>query len=327
MPELAADLSDLRAWSRAVGKAGTDLDGAEAYARSHIADADFGRILELITGDYNAMIGQFHDCLDVDGQRLGATSDTIQAVAEDLQRTDEQVSQDFGIGRRIVAGGGGGGFPGASGVGAIPAPSSAGEELPEVSFGYILDKCCDLIVWVGGPDPREYVTKWIAGDIGKASLHASAWDHLSDCVDGVQRNLSAGQAAISASWRGQAAASAAGKMEEWVDALAHQSGACAQVAAHVRDMVQQAVQVAQVIVDIIKTIISIVSAALSSAYIPGWGQWKAIKTVKEAITLVNNARKVLTVFWNTITMIKDYIILAVGHFTAADLPTAPAGLR
>src|SRR5690349_18440625 len=110
MPELAADLSDLRAWSRAVGKAGTDLDGAEAYARSHIADADFGRILELITGDYNNMIGQFHDCLDVDGQRLGTTSDTLEAVAEDLQRTDEQVSQDFGIGKRIVAGNGGGGF-------------------------------------------------------------------------------------------------------------------------------------------------------------------------------------------------------------------------
>lgn len=55
-------------------------------------------------------------------------------------------------------------------------------------------------------------------------------------------------------------------------------------------MIGQAVQMAQVVVDIIKTVISIVSAALSSAYIPGWGQWKATKTVKEAITLVNNAR-------------------------------------
>lgn len=83
---------------------------------------------------------------------------------------------------------------------------------------------------------------------------------------------------------------------------------------------------AQVVVDIIKTVISLVSAALSSAYIPGYGQWKAISTVKEAWTLVNNARKVITTFWNALVMIKDCIVMAVMAFNVESLPAAPSAV-
>ena len=172
-------------------------------------------------------------------------------------------------------------FHDARAAGSIPAPSISGDVLPEVSFGYLLDKCCDLIVWVGGPDPREYVTQWIAGDVGKASLQAEAWEHLSVCVDSVQRNLDAGLSRIGQTWAGGAAQNAAARTTSWIEALATQSTSCTSLAGHLRDMVEQAVQMAQVVVDIIKTVVSIVTAALSSAYIPGWGQWKAIKTVKD----------------------------------------------
>ena len=322
MTDLRVDLSSLGAWSDQVERASDNLGNAESYGRSHISDGDFGRILELITGDYEALISSFHSVLETDAQRLAAFSSALDLTREDFAETDAQVAQTFGVGAAIVDGGAVR-FPDARSARSIPAPSNSGDVLPEVSFGYLLDKCCDLIVWVGGPDPREYVTKWIAGDVAKASLQADAWEHLSVCVDSVQRNLDAGLSRIARTWAGGAAQNAAARTTGWIDALATQATSCTSMAGHLRDMVEQAVQMAQVVVDIIKTVISIVTAALSSAYIPGWGQWKAIKTVKEAITLVNNARKVITVFWNAITMIKDSIIMIINHFTISALPPEP----
>lgn len=323
MTDLRVDLSSLGAWSDQVERASGNLGNAESYARSHIADGDFGRILELITGDYEALIGGFHSVLETDSQRLSGFASALDLTREDFAETDAQVAQTYGVGAAIVDGGRAQ-FHDARAAGSIPAPSISGDVLPEVSFGYLLDKCCDLIVWVGGPDPREYVTQWIAGDVGKASLQAEAWEHLSVCVDSVQRNLDAGLSRIGQTWAGGAAQNAAARTTSWIEALATQSTSCTSLAGHLRDMVEQAVQMAQVVVDIIKTVVSIVTAALSSAYIPGWGQWKAIKTVKEAITLVNNARKVITVFWNAITMIKDSIIMIINQFSLTALPPEPA---
>lgn len=322
MTDLKVDLSNLGAWSHQVERAGENLGSAGDYSRSHIPDGDFGAILELITGDYETLIGSFHTVLDTDSQRLAGFSSALEATRDDFAETDAQVAQTFGIGAAIKDGGSAN-FADSRPAGSIAAPSTSGVVLPEVSFGYVLDKCCDLIVWVGGPDPREYVTKWIAGDVNKASLQASAWDHLSTCVDSVQRNLDAGLDRIGQTWAGGAAQNASARTQSWITALTTQSSSCTTMAGHLRDMVEQAVQMAQVVVDIIKTVVSLVTAALSSAYIPGWGQWKAIKTVKEAITLVNNARKVITVFWNAITMIKDSIIMIVNQFSITSLPPEP----
>lgn len=323
MSDLRVDLSSLGAWSHQVERAGSHLDRAAGYGRAHIGDGDFGRILELITGDYEALISTFHNILETDADRLASFASALDLTREDFAETDAQVAQTFGAGAAIVDGGPSS-FPDSHSAGSIPAPSTTGETLPEVSFGFLLDQCCDLIMWVGGPDPREHVTKWIAGDIEKASLQAEAWEHLSQCVDFVQRNLDAGLSRIGQTWGGGAAQNASARTTSWVEALATQSTACSSMAGHLRDMIDQAVQMAQVVVDIIKTVISLVTAALSSAYIPGWGQWKAIKTVKEAITLVNNARKVITVFWNAITMVKDGIIMIINHFSIDALPPEPA---
>lgn len=326
MTELAVDLSALGGWATQVERASRHVGRAETYARSHIADGDFGRILEVITDEYETLIPSFHSVLAADEQRLAGFAAALEATRDDLAETDAQVAQDFGIGARILDSGNTH-SPDVRAAGSIPAPSNNGVDLPEVSFGYLMDKCCDLIVWVGGPDPREHVTKWIAGDVGKASLQAAAWDHLSDCLESVQRNLDSGDGRVAQTWKGGAAANAQARAASWVGALATQSSSCASMAGHLRDMADQAVQMAQVVVDIIKTVISMVSAALSSAYIPGWGQWKAIQTVKEAIVMVNNARKVITMFWNAITAVKNYIIAVVNAFSITELPAEPVAAR
>lgn len=323
MSTLEVELSDLSGWAAMVDRAGSDTDNLAGYARTHVADGDFGRILELITDDYETLIPKFHTILDSDGSRLGATGLALHAVRKSFAETDAKVSQDFGIGARIRDDGAANGFGDVSAAWPAPAPSADGSSLPEVSFGMILDKVCDLIVWVGGPDPREYVTKWIAGDIEKAARQASAWEHAGSCVKSVELNLSSGRSAIAGTWKGVASTSSLDYINTWITALSDQSTGMDAMGGHLRDMITQSVNMAQVVVDIIKTVISMVSAALSSAYIPFWGQWKAIKTVKEAITLVNNARKVITVFWNALVMIKDGILMIAGSFGIEALPPAP----
>lgn len=115
--------------------------------------------------------------LETDSQRLASFASSLDLTRADFAETDARVAHTFGVGVAI-SDGGSANFPDARLAGSIPVPSNSGMVLPEVSFGYILDRCCDLIVWVGGPDPREYVTKWIAGDVAKASVQAEAREHL-----------------------------------------------------------------------------------------------------------------------------------------------------
>lgn len=321
--ELAVELADLNGWAGQVDRAGSDATAIGTYATSHVTDGDFGAILEVITPDYEALIPQFQTILATDGTRLGEVSATLRALRTDYQQTDAQVAQDFGLGARITDDGDGSSFSDAARATPVPAPSSGGDALPEVTFGFVLDKVCELLSYIGGPDPREYVTKWVAGDIEKAGLQASAWEHAGECVKILERNLSTGSAAIAGTWKGQASTSAAAHMDQWVTTLADQSAGMGQMAGHLRDMIRQAVDMAQLVVDIIKTVISIATAALSSAYIPAWGQWKLIKSAKEALTLINNARKVITMFWNALTMIKDGIVMIAHLFSVDALPSAP----
>jgi uncharacterized protein YukE len=330
MPDVTVELSDLRGWATQVGRAGTDLNAAHGYATQHLADNDFGRILELISADYGALLGAFQGVLEADGKgldrvraALGASADTYLTVD---RRSRERFTQlptgetaDIADDREAAA------FADRAPAAAeLTAPTSSGAQLPEVTFGWALDKVCELVVWVGGPDPREHVTKWIAGDIGKASTQVSAWQQVADCVTAVDANLDAGRVAITRTWTGEAAGASAGHMDRWSTCLGEQSGAMRQVAAHLQDAVDQAVKTAQVVVEIIKTVISLVMAGLSGAAIPAYGQWKLIKTVKEAIVMINNARKVIMVFWNTLNMIRAAIVMVIGVFSVEALPPAPS---
>ncbi|MGN0063570.1 MAG: WXG100 family type VII secretion target [Nocardioides sp.] len=324
MSGFAVELADLRGYGRQVSRAGAGCAGVGDYLASHVTDGDFGMILELLTMEYESMIPSFTEVLTLDGERLKAAGVSLTETAADYAETDRNVSQEFGVGRAITDDKRAQGFYDVAGVLPVPAPSCDTAELPKVSFGFVLDKICDLTNWIIGIDPREYVTKWIAGDIEKAALHASAWQHVSDCLDKAERNLASGASAISATWTGGASRKAQRYMERWTDALAKQSNAMAKVSTHLKDMIRGAVDLAQNVVDIIRMIISICSAAISSSYIPLWGQWKAVKTIKEAWELFKTARKAIMAFWQIITTFKNLIISFVHAITAESLPDVPA---
>jgi uncharacterized protein YukE len=328
MADVTVEISDLRGWAGQVGRASGDLGTAHDYATSNVADANFGKIMELITSDYAGLLTAFHTVLAADGTGLGKAGSALGASADTYRSADEKSKSRFtelpgGETGDITDDGVANGFDDLAPAAAKLTPATdGGAALPEVSFGWILDKVCDLVVWVGGPDPREYVTKWIAGDVAKAARQVSAWQHIADCVDAVDANLDSGRAAIVKTWTGDASTASAGHMDKWSTCLGGQSAAMRQIAGHLHDTIDQAVKMAQVVVDIIKTVISLVSAALSNAAIPGYGQWKLIQTVKEAITMINSARKVIMVFWNALNMVKALIIATVATFSAESLPPA-----
>jgi hypothetical protein len=330
MPDVSVEISDLKGWSAQVGRASGDMTAAHGYATGNVADADFGAILEMITGDYAAMLGKVHAVLQADGTGLDHERAALSSCADAYKQVDEKSGDHFtniaGVGNvHTIDDGVATGFDDvASAQTKLSPPSTGGVALPQVSFGWILDKVCELVVWVGGPDPREYVTKWIAGNIEKASLQVSAWQHVAECVDAVQANLNSGKAAISRTWTGAASVAAGDQMGKWGTCLADQSAKMRQMSTHLHDAVDQAVKMAQCVVDIIKTVISVVSAGLSNAAIPFYGQWKLISSVKEAITMINSARKVITAFWSVLNMVKSFIQLCVSTFTAESLPPAPS---
>jgi len=190
------------------------MGSAHKYAQSHIADADFGVILELLTGPYADVIDQFHHVLDEDHARLDKAEQGLRAADRLYKGMETQTAADFarldrGQKGEIEVDGESIGFEDVTaGESQLVPPSSEGITIPEVSFGWLLDQACELISLVGGPDLREEVTKYLAGDLDKAAMQANAWDATADCVGAVKANLASGQEVITHSWSGDASRAA-----------------------------------------------------------------------------------------------------------------------
>lgn len=322
--ELTVELADLRGWSGQVGRAGDDCAELASYVGTYVPDGDFGRILSLITGDYESMARTVQQALVTDGQRLDATGDSLRAVGRDFAETDAHVAQDFGVGARITDDGSAAAAFSDTGSILASCPAGNGAELPEVSFGWLFDKACELISWVGGPDLRAWVTDQIAGDVGKASMQSAAWSQAADAMRRIEADLERGEGAIARTWHGDAATAASAYLDQWLASLRSQASGMDRISGYLHDMVGQAVDMAQVVVDIVKEILSIISAGWSMAAIPIYGEIKLVDKVKDAIKLVNDARKVITVFWNALKMVIDGIKMTIHAFQAESLPAAPA---
>ena len=328
MPELTVELSDLRGWSSQTGRASLDLEGCRHYAGLHIADADFGMILELMSGDYANMIPKMHGVLQADSTGLREMRDALDLAVgiyteADRQSADQLAHLGGGVTGVIVDDGEAMGFMDPANVLAtLLTPTGDGVRLPEVSFGFIWDKVCDLIVWVGFPDPREAVTRWLVGDIEKATRQVKAWQVLADAVDGVHENITSGKVQIYKTWTGDAAHAAITQMDRWAFCLGEQAPAMRKIGEHLRTVTDEAFKMAQVVVDIIKTVIDLITAALSNAAIPFYGQWKLIQSVKEAYQMVRNAIKVITVFHDLLTAFIDTIKMCSAYFSVEKLPAS-----
>jgi len=324
--QLRVGLADLRGYADQVGRAGEACALLADYVATFVPDGDFGRILSLITPDYERLVVAVRETLEADADRLAGTRSGLRHVARRYARTDARVAQTFGAGAAISH----------QATHASPfhdvatttpaGPTCGGEVLPEVTFGWVADQACALVRDLGGPDVRREVTDWVAGDVAKASTQASVWERSAGSVAAVRHNLAHGSLAVAASWEGAAAEASRSHAGTWTVALGEQGDRLAVVAAHLRDVVDQAVDVAQLVVDVVKEIISIVVAGLTLASVPIFGQVQLVDKVRDAVRLANDARKVLLVFWNFLLVMKDSFVLAADCFSPVALPSAPGAL-
>ncbi|WP_157129482.1 WXG100 family type VII secretion target [Nocardia amamiensis] len=322
----SVEVADLRGWAEQVGRAGTDMFAAHNYAKRNIVDGDFGKILELITEEYTKLLPSVHDVTLADSEGQDKARLSLIYAAEEYKRTDRNFASEIAklddTPLTVVDDGVADGFGDlASGADKLVAPAIDSRALAEISLGIFYNRIADLVVAVGGPDPREHITKWLAGDIGKAGTQISAWRHLAECTEAVRANLEQGQKSISKTWSGKASTSAAGQFEKWNTALRNQKTAMQKMAEHLSDALDEAIKLAQVVVDIILTVINFVTAALTNAAIPVVGQIKLIKSVKDGIIMINRARGVIMTFWQLLVMIKSFIVASTAVFTRESLPT------
>lgn len=321
---LAVELPDLRGWAAQVSRAGADSTGLSGYAATYVPDGDFGRILEVITGDYESMIPQVQAVLSQDGRRLTETGAALTAIAQDFANVDAQVAKNFDARAPVVHYGCPTGFGDADRAFPLPAPASSGHTLPSVSFGFPWNQLCDLMASIGGPDPRVHVTRWITGDIDKAARQAAAWELTAGGLRGVASNLAVGAERINRTWEGRTATRSASHSGRWIRSLEEQADGMDQIGAHVRDMVAQALDLAQCVVDIFKFMLSIATAAWAKAYIPIYGQVELIETVWDLIRMVKRAMKAIGVFTAALVAIKNAILMVAHSFDVQRLPVAPA---
>ena len=320
---LRVELADLRGWAAQVGRAGDDCAYLADYLTRFVPDGDFGPILWPIRADYERLTGRVREVLALEADRLDDTGAALRHAAASYARTDARVARDLGVGAAITDDGRvGRGFHD-TGPSTPPAPEFGGESLPVVTFGGVLDQANELVIRSGGPDIRSWVTDLIAGDIGKAAAQASAWEHAGRALAAVRDNLAHGSHAVARTWDGAAATSSRSCTDAWVGALERHSDTLAGVAAHLRDAIEQAVDVAQLVTDVVKEIMAIVFAGWGYACIPIVGQAQLVERLSDVLRLVWDAKKVLTVFWYFLLVIKDCFVTAVDCLSAESLPPAP----
>jgi len=321
--QLTVELADLRGWAAQVGRAGGDCAYLADYLASFVPDGDFGPVLSPIRADYERFAAQTRELLADEADLLAHTGAALRYAAESFARTDARIAHGLGAG--TVHGGDGlvgRGFAD-TGPSRPQAPSSGGEVLPVVTLGWSYDHAAEVVIGLGGPDIRSWITDHLAGDIGKAAAQAAAWEQAARALKAIQDNLAHGSHRVARSWVGAAAGSSRSHLDALIGALDRQGDTLAQVAEHLRDAIGQALDVAQLVVDTIKEVIAIVVAGWGYAAIPIFGQVQAVERARDVLRLVWDAKKVLNVFWGFLLAIKDCFAMAVDCLTATPLPAPP----
>src|SRR5688500_12366153 len=134
--QLTVELADLRGWADQVGRAGGDCEHLAGYVSTFVPDGDFGRLLSLLTPDYEALVVRVRDALEVDGARLERTRAGLRHVARRYERTDARVAETFGGAVTVRDDGRVRAGFGDTGATSPAGPTCAGEVLPEVTFGW-----------------------------------------------------------------------------------------------------------------------------------------------------------------------------------------------
>lgn len=203
----------------------------------------------------------------------------------------------------------------------------------------------EIIDQIIGQNLEQELTSWVGGNYGQLLSIRDCWNNAGWAIDDINTNLTAGLSTLYGQssgamtdphWNGNAAGAFYNHMIGWSAALSQDRDACFTVRDKISDLAEAAKEALTTILQAIKTIVSLISGVSTSIEIPVWGEYEAAKAVWEAIKLINNVRKVVSAFINTVKLAVDFChdIVDIVHATnptirvnlpgAYTAPTSPA---
>ncbi|KRF34974.1 hypothetical protein ASG94_12600 [Nocardioides sp. Soil805] len=320
---MTVDLSQLDGWAEMVDRAGRDLEAIGANASRHLVHADFGPILALMTGSFNALTSQVNQTLTQDGSGVREHARALQVASRDFADTEDSVVA-LHQGRGVDGRDGVRGFSDVVDT-TVPAARPTEGELPHVSFGFPYDTVCDLVRMLTGFDVRAELAEQVGGDVVGASTQGSACSGLGTAIRGVTANLEAGSRTVARSWTGSAADAALASIGTWTSALDAQAGRLVQVGQNLVTVCRNAWETATSVVECITSAVRTVSSALATMSIPGVGWARVVQAVYQAFQALMKAFTVLKKFFAILESVTDYIEQVKGVFDKDALPSADAG--
>ncbi len=318
--DLRVDVPELRGYSDALDDCSRNLGSIEARASASCNDADFGKIVEDLTGDYATLLPQLKDLLAENESLMRDYALAVDKTAAEYVATDDGVSSRF-KGDGISAGQGTANYAVSSLVCLSPTPSEG--ELPEVSFGFLFDNLCWAIEKISGFDVRARVTDWIAGDVVGLSTQANAWQIVGGSLEIVDGDVTEATARVNKTWDGNASGTHAISMYLWSSALKEQASGFRELGTALDELAKEAVHVAQLVVDCIRLAVDLIASAWSLQYIPVYGQAKFIQKAWHAYKRVTKALAYLKMILSAVRATKSLLVVMIDSFTPTMLPGKP----
>ena len=322
---MTVDLSELDGWYAQVQRASDDLTGIARNGGSSLVQTDFGPILEVMMGAYNALLPSVNSSLEANGKSMGDHAEALKATSRDFTLTESGI-----VGRHQATA-----FDGRDGSSAffdvadttIRRSGPTETSLPKISFGFPYDTVCDLVKMLTGFDIRAELAEKIGGDVVGASSQGSSFSSLGGSMTNVASNLQSGGETISKSWTGGASDAAINQMGTWVGSLNSQAGELISMGKNVVQICRDAWQTAQAVVECVRSAVQTVSSALATMSIPGVGWARVVQAVWQAFQAVMKAYKAIMKLINILKQMKS-LIESVKNFFDGDMapvstPTAP----
>ncbi|WP_370247656.1 hypothetical protein [Nocardioides sp.] len=322
--QLEVHLPTMRGYAAYLDRTSADLGAIAHRARTSCSNADFGRMLEDLCGDYETLLPVLHEMLAEQERIMQRYGVAVDALTMDFERTDDGVAQAFGGADSITGGGSTStAFAGLGPTGSVPTPYPTESEIPEVSFGFVFDKLAWALEEFCGFDVRREVTDYLAGDVVGLTTQAICWEQIGTRVGQHRDGLVVAQRLASTDWEGDAATSHFAAMIGWDQPLEDQTTKLPELGGYLRDLGRQAVHTAQFVVDCIRLAIDLILGAWSLMYIPIVGQARFVKKAWDAYKQASKATAYLRMLWSFIRTVKDYFVVLHDTLTPAHLPAAP----
>jgi hypothetical protein len=319
---MTVDLSELDAWAAQVDRASDDLQGVARNGAAGLVQTDFGPILEVMMGAYNALTPQVNETLQQDAVRIKDHAEALRATARDFTLTESGVVARHHA-RSVDARDGSSAFFDVADT-AVRRARPTETQLPRVSLGFPYDTVCDLVRMLTGFDIRAELAEKIGGDIVGASTQGSCWGNLGGSVRNVSRNLENGAGTITSSWSGTASEAALSQMRTWVGQLDSQAARLVQMGQSIVTVCKDAWQTAQAVVECIRSAVQTVSSALATMSIPGVGWARVVKAVHQAYQAVMKAFTAIKKLISILKQLKQYMEMVQTFFDTGTLPTSTA---